>query len=83
MGVAFDVSMLRADSHLDPQTPLKKIVRHVDYLVERIRIDRVAFGSDFDGATIPSALGDVAGLPTLIAKFRASGYDDTSIHKFV
>ncbi len=81
VGVAFDVSMLRNDSHLEPETPLSEIVRHIDYLVERIGIDRVAFGSDFDGATIPNALGDVAGLPALIAELRTHAYDDASIRK--
>jgi membrane dipeptidase len=81
VGVAFDVSMLREDGHLEPDTPLPEIVRHVDYLVERIGIDRVGFGSDFDGATMPRDLPDVAALPALIDAFRARGYDEPALRK--
>ena len=34
-------------------TGLDEIVRHVDYLADRMGIDHVAFGSDFDGASCP------------------------------
>ena len=52
-------------------TPLSDMVRHVDYLVERIGIDCVALGSDFDGATIPEEIGDAAGNQKLIAALRS------------
>jgi membrane dipeptidase len=56
-------------------------VRHIDYLVERMGVDHVALGSDFDGATIPDELGGAAGLPKLVAALRASGHDDEAIAK--
>jgi membrane dipeptidase len=56
-------------------------VRHVDYLVERVGVDRVGFGSDFDGAKVPKGIGDVSGLPNLLAALRAAGYDEGSIEK--
>jgi membrane dipeptidase len=54
-------------------------VRHVDYLAERGGIDRV--GSDFDGANVPKELGDVSGMPVLLAALRAGGYDETALEK--
>ena len=33
-------------------------------------IDHVAFGSDFDGAVVPAALGGVSGLPRLVDALR-------------
>jgi membrane dipeptidase len=57
------------------------MVRHIDYLVERLGIDRVGFGSDFDGATIPNAIGDVTGVPKLIEALRQNGYDNASLKK--
>jgi membrane dipeptidase len=81
VGVAFDVSMLREDGFLEPDTPLTEVVRHVDYLVERIGIDRVGFGSDFDGATMPCGLADVAALPALLDAFRERGYDEPALRK--
>lgn len=81
VGVAFDVSMLRGDGGLDVDTPLDEIVRHVDYIAERVGIERVGFGSDFDGATMPRPLQDVTGLPALLAAFRGHGYDDAALRK--
>jgi membrane dipeptidase len=81
VGVNFAVSFLREDGLSDAATPITEIVRHIDYLVERMGIDHVAFGSDFDGATIPDELGGAAGLPKLIAALRDAGYDDAAIAK--
>jgi membrane dipeptidase len=37
-------------------------------------IEHVALGSDFDGALMPDALGDAAGLPRLLHALEAAGY---------
>lgn len=81
VGLNFGVPFLRKDGKNDTDTPLTAMVRHIDYLVERVGIDRVGFGSDFDGTSIPAELGDVAGLPRLIAALRAAGYDDAALRK--
>lgn len=81
VGLNFEVSFLRPDGEKNPDTPLEVMVRQVDYLVEHLGIDRVAFGSDFDGATMPSALGDVSGLPRLLSALREHGYDDEALRK--
>jgi membrane dipeptidase len=81
VGVNFAVSFLREDGENNPDTPLSAVVRQIDYLAERLGIDRVGFGSDFDGATVPLELGDVAGLPRLIAELRQAGYDEASLRK--
>jgi len=81
VGVNFHVAFLRPDGRLDADTPIAEIVRHMDYIVDRIGIDHVAFGSDFDGATMPLQLKDVAGLPRLLAALRERGYDDAALEK--
>lgn len=81
VGVNFHVAFLRADGRLDPKTPLTEIVRHIDYIAERIGIDHVALGSDFDGATIPLELGDVTGIPKLLESLRKHGYDEKALRK--
>jgi membrane dipeptidase len=81
VGVNFHVAFLRADGRLEEKTPLTEIVRHIDYIAERIGIDHVALGSDFDGATMPLELGDVAGMPKLLAHLRQNGYDDKALRK--
>jgi membrane dipeptidase len=81
VGVNFHVAFLRADGRLEPETPLTEIVRHIDYIADRIGIDHVALGSDFDGATMPLELGDASGMPKLLASLQEHGYDDKSLRK--
>ncbi len=81
VGVNFAVTFLRADGSLVPETPISEIVRHVDYLAERMGVDHVAFGSDFDGAVVPDELGGAAGLPRLVDALRAAGYDGEALEK--
>ena len=81
VGVNFAVSFLREDGANDGDTPITAIVRHVDYIANRIGIDHVGFGSDFDGARVPDELGGVAGLPNLVTALRDAGYDDAAVAK--
>lgn len=81
VGLNFSVHDIRADAAKNPDTPLTEWVRHMDYLIARIGPDRVGLGSDFDGTTIPAAVGDAAGLPHLLAAFRTAGYDDALLRK--
>jgi len=78
VGVNFAVAFLRADGRLDGETPLERIVRHVEHLLAHAGEHGVGLGSDFDGATIPAPLGDVAGLPRLIDALRAAFGDDVT-----
>ncbi len=81
VGINFHVSFLRADGRLDADTPLETLADHIDYGVERMGIDHVALGSDFDGATVPRSLKDVTGLPRLVGVLRQRGYDDAALAK--
>lgn len=81
VGVNFAVGFLREDGRDEADTPIETVVRHVDYLVERIGTDRVGFGSDFDGAKVPAPIGDVSGLPKLLAALREHGYGGAELHK--
>jgi membrane dipeptidase len=81
VGINFAVGFLREDGGNDADTPLETVVRHVDYLVHRVGLDGVGFGSDFNGATIPRAIGDAAGLPRLLAALRDAGYDEAALRK--
>lgn len=82
VGLTFELANLREDGDDDPNTPLDVIVRHIDYLVEHLGIDGVGFGSDFDGGiTVPQELGDVSGLPRLVAALREHGYNEPDLRK--
>ena len=81
VGLNYHVGFLREDGKRDADTPLEIMVRHVDYLVEHLGIDRVGLGSDFDGCLVPNAIGDVTGQPKLLAALSDHGYDDTALRK--
>ena len=79
VGIVFAAPFIRADGADDPDTPLATIVAHVRYAVDRIGIEHVALGSDFDGATVPDELGDVAGLPRLLDALAAAGFTEDEV----
>jgi membrane dipeptidase len=81
VGIVFAVPFLRADGHDDPDTPLATLVAHVRHAVDVAGLDHVALGSDFDGATIPDAIGDVAGLPGLLAALRDDGFSAAEVER--
>jgi membrane dipeptidase len=81
VGLNFAVTMLRADGRENADTPISEMVRHIDYLVDRLGIDSVAIGSDFDGALIPKEIGDAAGLQNLVAGLKSAGYGDADLAK--
>lgn len=81
VGLNFATAFLRADGCMDVDTPLDTMLRHLDHLLEKLGEDRVGLGSDFDGALVPAAIGDVSGLPTLRAAMRAQGYDAALMEK--
>lgn len=81
VGVNFGNAFLRADGKRDSATPLAEIGKHLQYLIEIMGPENVAFGSDFDGVCVPDALQDVAGLPRLYALLDTLGYDQTVIEQ--
>jgi membrane dipeptidase len=81
IGINFHVGFLREDGLLEPETSISKIVNHVDYVAQRIGIEHVALGSDFDGAIMPAELGDAAGMPKLIKCLQENGYDNEALRK--
>ena len=80
-GLNYAVTMLRADGRNDGNTPISDMIRHIDYMVERMGIDCVALGSDFDGATIPAEISDASGNHILVAALQNAGYGEEDIAK--
>jgi membrane dipeptidase len=80
-GLNFHVGFLRPDGAASTDTPLTVMADHVDYMVERMGIDCVALGSDFDGAIMPDDLPDVASLPNLMRTLQQRGYDNEALTK--
>ncbi len=81
VGLNFATGFLNADGAWDSDRPLDIMVRHLDYLVERLGETRVGLGSDYDGARVPDAVGDVSKLPNLISALKDAGYNDALLRK--
>ncbi|MDX6442579.1 MAG: rane dipeptidase [Gaiellaceae bacterium] len=78
VGVFFDVVMTRNDGDLIFDTPLDVIAEHIDYVAERIGLEHVALGSDFDGCFPPAALGDASKTQDLLGVL---GWNDDELEK--
>ncbi len=81
VGLNFATGFLNEDGAWDSDRPLDVMVRHLDYLVERLGETRVGLGSDYDGARVPDLVGDVSKLPNLIAALKDAGYDAGLLQK--
>ncbi|WP_082652630.1 dipeptidase [Aureimonas sp. AU12] len=81
VGLNFATAFLREDGRMDADTPLDTMRRHLDAMLERLGEDGVALGSDFDGATIPNAIGSAEGLPGLLHHLASAGYGDALLEK--
>ena len=81
VGINFAVAFLRPDGQMNKDTKLDVMMRHLDYLIEHLGEDRVGLGSDFDGANIPSEIGDASGLVNLRATMKAHGVNDALLLK--
>ncbi len=81
VGVNFHVGFLRADGDPEASTSLSEIVRHVRYAVDRIGVEHVGLGSDFDGAHMPDDLRDVAGLPRLVDALLEAGLAEADVRR--
>jgi membrane dipeptidase len=79
VGIVFAVPFLRPDFSEDPDTPVGLIARHAAYIAERIGVDHVALGSDFDGAPIPAAVGGVEGIPRVLDALSDAGFSDAEV----
>ncbi len=81
MGINFGNVFLREDCARDADTPLTKVIDHIDHVVNLVGPDHIAFGSDFDGTGVPSEIKDVTGFIALVKELENRGYSDKDINK--
>ena len=81
IGLNFANGFLRADGRWQSENGFDSMLRHLDHMMKLAGEDHVGLGSDFDGARIPSLIGDAAGLPRLVGAMRAHGYGTDLIDK--
>lgn len=81
VGINYNVGFARPDGQPNADTPLSVLADHVAYVADRIGVEHVALGSDFDGAQMPNELKDAAGLPKLVAELRSRGFDGAALRQ--
>lgn len=81
VGLNFATGFLRPDGRMVREAEIEIMLRHLDAMLAILGEDGVGFGSDFDGAVVPQAIGDAAGLPVLIDAMLAHGYGRDLVEK--
>lgn len=81
IGIMFGPSNIRIDGKPNKKTPISTIIDHIEYIVQKIGIDHVGLGSDFDGTTMPNQMEDVTKLPMLMDLLKDHGYKKKSVEK--
>jgi len=58
-----------------PQATLEQVADHIDYIRDRIGVEYIGIGGDYDGiTTLPRGLEDVSTYPDLFAELLRRGY---------
>lgn len=81
IGMNFYVGGMREDGKNEPDTPIAELIRHITHMVDRIGINHVGLGSDFDGAVVPLEVSDASKLPNVVTALREAGYGKDDIAK--
>jgi membrane dipeptidase len=81
VGIVYATLFVRPDGREDADVPLSVLVDHVRHAVEIAGIDHVGLGSDFDGASMPDDLPDVAALPALLHALADAGFTADEVER--
>ena len=81
VGLNFATSFLRRDGRQSADMGWDDVLAHLDHLIAHLGEDHVGMGSDFDGATIPRGISDVAGLPALQQAMLDHGFGEALMRK--
>ncbi|MEO1550319.1 MAG: dipeptidase [Pseudomonadota bacterium] len=74
VGLNFATFYLNQNGTSDPTLGWEVILRQLDHLIAELGEDHVGLGSDFDGCVLPDLIGDVTGVPKLLAALADHGY---------
>ena len=75
VGCTFGTAHLRPDGQRGVDASLSTLLDHIEYFADRMGVEHVGLGSDFDGATVPEDVGDVTGLRDVLDGLEARGFD--------
>lgn len=77
------VDMYKEES-ISIQPPMEMLLKHLDYIVNRIGVDHVGMGSDFDGISAsPKELTDVTTYPLITKALLEKGYSKKDVYKIM
>lgn len=75
-------AFVREDGRDAKDTPMSDLVRHVEYMVERMGIDHVGVGADLGVPSyLPDVFRDATAYPRLFEALRERGFDDAALAK--
>jgi len=81
IGITFVPNFLTQEKR---KTTVKDVVKHIDYLVEKVGVDCIGLGSDFDGTgDLPLGLEGVDKIPNLTEELLDRGYKEREIEKIL
>lgn len=81
IGITFVPNFLTQEKR---KTTVEDVVKHIDYLVEKVGIDYIGLGSDFDGTgSLPLGLEGVDKVPNITKGLLDRGYKEKDIKKIL
>jgi membrane dipeptidase len=81
IGINFANGFLDPSMKWEADADMDTIVGHFAHIVNLVGDEHVSFGTDFDGAGIPSVVKDATGLPAVCRALKALGYGDGSMER--
>ncbi len=81
IGINFANGFLDPAMAMDSDPSLETVVAHFAHIVDLVGDEHVSFGTDFDGASIPSVVKDASGLPVVCRALKAKGYGDDAMER--
>ncbi|GAG63624.1 unnamed protein product [marine sediment metagenome] len=81
IGITFVPNFLTQEKR---KTTVEDVVKHIDYLVEKVGVDYIGLGSDFDGTGgLPLGLEGVDKIPNITGVLLGRGYKEKDIKKIL
>ncbi len=81
IGVTFVNAFLNREN--PEATTVDDVVAHIEYMLGVVGPDHISIGSDFDGCTTPTDLGDATTYPLITQKLVERGHDPKVIRKIL
>lgn len=81
IGITFVPNFLTQEKR---KTTVGDVIKHIDYLVEKVGVDYIGLGSDFDGTGgLPLGLEGVDKVPNITGELLDRGYKEKDIKKIL